>query len=87
MNEKILILDTVVMELNDFVRKFADLFDETDADEIQSDTIFQDLDEWSSLTAMSIIAFVKTEYGKSVSGKEIRSCEKVEDLFNLVASK
>lgn len=75
------------MELNDFVEKFADQFDETDPAEIQSDTVFQELDEWSSLTAMAIIAFVKTEYGKTVTGKEIRSCETVEDLFNLIAAK
>lgn len=75
------------MELQDFIQKFAEQFDETDASEIQADTIFQDLDEWSSMTAMAIIAFVKTEYGKTVTGREIRSCESVEDLFNLVASK
>ena len=75
------------MELNDFIVKFASQFDETDASEIQSDTCFQDLDEWSSLTAMAIIALVKTEYGKTITGKEIRSCDTVEDLFNLVASK
>ena len=75
------------MELQDFIQKFAEQFDETDASEIQADTIFQDLDEWSSMTAMVIIAFVKTEYEKTVTGREIRSCETVEDLFNLVASK
>ena len=75
------------MELQDFIQKFAEQFDETDASEIQAGTIFQELDEWSSMTAMAIIAFVKTEYGKTVTGREIRSCETVEDLFNLVASK
>ena len=36
---------------------------------------------------MAIIAFVKTEYGKTLTGKEIRSCNTVEELFNLVAAK
>jgi len=75
------------MELNDFVLKFAEQFDETDIAEFKSDTVFQELEEWSSLTAMGIIAFVKTEYDKVITGKEIRSCQTVEDLFNLVASK
>lgn len=74
------------MELNDFISKFAEQFDDTDASEFASDTIYQELDEWSSLTAMCIIAFIKTEYGKTVTGKEIRSCETIEELFNLVAS-
>ena len=75
------------MELNEFVANFADQFDETDADEIQASTVFHDLDEWSSLTGMGAIAFVKTEYGKTITGKELRECETVEDVFNLVASK
>ena len=75
------------MELNDFVAKFAEQFDDTDVYDILPDTYFQELEEWSSLTAMGIIAFVKTEYGKSITGKEIRSCDTVEDLFNLLAVK
>jgi acyl carrier protein len=75
------------MELKEFIANFADLFDDTDASEITSTTVFHDLDEWSSLTSMGVIALVKTEYGKEITGKEIKSCTTVEDLFNFVASK
>jgi acyl carrier protein len=74
------------MEINDFIAKFAQQFDDTDESEIKVNTVFKDLDEWSSLIALSVIAFVKTEYGKSITGSQIRSCETVEDLFNLVSS-
>lgn len=72
------------MELNDFIDNLAEQFDDTDASEIQADTVFQELDEWSSLTAMSIIAMVKTQYGKTITGRDVRRCSTVEDLFNLV---
>lgn len=75
------------MEIKDFIENFAEQFDETDASEIQAETHYQDLDEWSSLTAMSIIAMAKTQYGKAITGKEIRSCETVQDLFDLIQSK
>ena len=75
------------MELNEFIANFADQFDETDASEIQADTEFHEIDEWGSLTGMGVIAMVKTEYGKTITGKEIRECVTVEDLFNLVESK
>ena len=75
------------MELNDFIKNFADQFDDTDASEIQKDTVYQELEEWSSLTAMSLIALAKTQYGKTITGREVRSCNTVEDLFNLIASK
>ena len=44
------------MELNEFVANFAGQFDETDASEIKASTLFHNLDEWNSLTSMSIIA-------------------------------
>lgn len=75
------------MELKNFIEKFADQFDDTDASEIQADTEYQELDEWSSLTAMSIIALAKTEYGKTITGREVRGCKTVEALFNLIDSK
>lgn len=75
------------MELKQFVANFADQFDDTDASEIQEKTKFHELEEWSSLIGMSVIAMAKTQYGKTVTGKEIRECETVEDLFNLIASK
>lgn len=75
------------MELQDFIKKFAEQFDDTDISEVQADTHFQDLEEWGSLTVLSVIALIKTNYNKIVTGKEIRSCETVEDLFNLVKTK
>ena len=75
------------MNINDFLLDFADQFDDTDSSEIKAETKFHDLEEWSSLTAMGVIALAKTQYGKTISGKEIRECDTVEDLFNLIASK
>lgn len=75
------------MELNEFVANFADLFDDTDASEIQPSTVFHDLDEWSSLTGMGCIALAKTQYGKAITGAELRACVTVEDVFNLINNK
>lgn len=75
------------MELKDFVANFANQFDDTDASEIQASTKFHDLEEWSSLVAMGVIALAKTQYGKTITGKEMRECVTVEDIFNLIASK
>lgn len=75
------------MILDEFVSNFADQFDDTDASEIHRNTKFHDLDEWGSLIAMGIIAMVKTQYGKTITGKEIRESVTVEDLFNLINSK
>lgn len=75
------------MELKEFIENLAEQFDETDVAEITADCHFRDLEEYSSLIGMSIIALARTEYGKSISGADIRSCQTVEDLFNLIKNK
>lgn len=75
------------MELKDFIANFAEQFDETDASEIQANTIFHELDEYSSLIALSIIAMVDEEYDVQLKGDDMRSAVTVEDLFNIVKSK
>ena len=72
------------MELDIFIVKFAEQFDETDASEIKSETLFKELDEWSSLLALSVIAMVDEEYDVALKGDDIRNAQTVEDLFNLV---
>lgn len=75
------------MELTEFIAKFADLFDDLETTDIQPDTVFKDLEEWSSLTALELIALVDEEYEVSLGGEDIKNAVTVEDLFNTIASK
>ncbi len=73
--------------LEEFVALFAEQFDETDASEIQANTVFHDLDEWSSLIGLSVIAMVDEEFEVTLKGDDIRNSVTVEDLYNVVISK
>lgn len=75
------------MELKDFIENFAQQFDDTDASEIKAGTVFKELDEWSSLIALSVIAMVDEEYNVTIKGEDIRNSTTVEDLFNAVKAK
>lgn len=75
------------MELKDFIANFAEQFDETDASELTATTAFHDLDEWSSLIALSVIAMVDEEYDVTLKGDDIRNAVTIEDLYNVVKSK
>ena len=75
------------MELTDFIKNFAEQFDDTESSEIQCDTKFHELEEWSSLIAMGVIAMVKIQYGKSITGVELRTCVTVEDVYDLINNK
>ncbi len=75
------------MEMNDFLTKFVELFDETGADVFTAETKFKELDEWSSLLALSVIAMVDEEYNITIQGEDIRNANTIADLFNNVKSK
>ena len=75
------------MELQEFILNFADQFDDTDVSEISKDTIFKDLDEWSSLTALSVSAMAEEEFGCRFKGDVIRNAITVEDLYLILKDK
>lgn len=75
------------MDIKDFINNFADQFDDTDINEFSSETKFKELDEWSSLVALSIIGMVDDEYDVAIKGDDIRLSETIQDLFNIVQSK
>ncbi len=75
------------MELNEFVANFAEQFEDTDTSEIKAETVFKELDEWSSLIALSVIAMVDEEYDITIKGDDIRNSNTVEDLYNTVKAK
>ena len=75
------------MNLNQFIEYFSDLFDETDPNIISATTRFKDLEEWSSLLALSVIAMIDEEYDVEFRGDDIRGSKTVEDLYNIVKSR
>lgn len=75
------------MEINEFIANFADQFDETDAEVFTPETKFRELEEWSSLIALSVIAMVDEEYDVTLKGDDMRAAQTIEDLFNAVKAK
>lgn len=75
------------MELNDFIENFAAQFDDTEADEFKAETKLVDIEEWSSLNALSVIGMVDEEYDVTLKGDDIRNSNTIEDLYNLIKSR
>ena len=73
--------------LEEFVELFAEQFDETDASEITAKTVFHDLEEWSSLIGLSVVAMVDEEFEVALKGDDVKTSATVEDLYNKVIAK
>ena len=72
------------MEISTFLQNFADVLDDTDMSLIKSDTVFRDLDEWDSLTALSLIAMADEEYSVKLTGEDIKSSVTLNDIFEII---
>ena len=63
------------MNIDNFIENFAGEFEETPIENFSMDTEFKSLEEWNSLTALSI------------TGADLRKCVTIKELFDLVSSK
>lgn len=75
------------MEINDFIQQFSDQFDDTDLSAFIPETIYRNLDEWSSLTALAIMNMIDKKYNVRLKNEEMRSTTTIKELFDLVKSK
>lgn len=75
------------MELNEFVAKFAELFEDIDTSNFTAETNFRDNSEWSSLVGLSVIAMVDEEYDVTLKGDDIKQSKTIEDIYNIVKSR
>lgn len=75
------------MEIKDFIENLAEQFDDVEATELLPETKFKEFDEWSSLTALSIIAMVDDEYGITLKGDDIRNATTIQELFDIAQAK
>lgn len=76
------------MEFNEFIKDFADQFDETELEEFKPETDYrEDLEEWSSLTGLAILNMIDKKYGVKLTNSEIKATDTIQSLYDLVASK
>ena len=75
------------MKLNEFVAHFAEQFEDTEKSVFTPETKFRELEEGSSIMALSIIAMVDEEYDVTLKGAEMKAANTIAELFEIVKSK
>ena len=75
------------MEIKEFIQNFADQFDDTETSVFTPETEFKELEEWSSLTALSVIAMIDEEYDVKIKGDDVRNSQPINDLYEIVKSR
>lgn len=64
-----------------FIKDFEAIFDDVQPGEIQFETRLTEISDWSSLSALALIAMADQDYNVNLSGEDVRSFDTVEDVY------
>lgn len=57
---------------------------EADEGTIKADMKLRDVEEWDSMSKLSLIVMMEDEFGKKLSGNDVRKLESVQDILELM---
>jgi len=68
------------MNRDEFLAKLEDIFQYEDSKKLTFDTKLDDLEEWDSLSIISVVAFLDSEFNKQVTVNDLQVAQTVEDI-------
>ena len=71
------------MEIREKLAIIEDIM-EVDEGSLTEDTVLSDLDEWDSITRLSLLIYYEEEQGKKLTGDEIKAFTTVKDLIDII---
>lgn len=75
------------MEVTQFVRHFENAIEGVEPNSLQPETQYHRIPQWDSLGLLCLLAMIDCEYDVQIGGMELKQCETLGDIFNLVSSK
>ena len=51
---------------------------------VTPDTELRSLPEWDSLAALGVIVMFDVDYGKTITGDDLKNCSTITDLYKLL---
>ena len=71
------------MEQKEKMEKLEEMMD-LEEGTLNSEMSLSDLEEWDSIAHLSLIILLDDDYGKKISGNEIRALKTVQDILTLM---
>ena len=75
------------MQADQFVRHFENAIEGIAPNSLTPETRYHSLAQWDSLALLCLLAMIDCEYSVQVPGMELKGCDTLRDIFDLVASK
>ncbi|MBB5417197.1 acyl carrier protein [Paraburkholderia atlantica] len=74
----------VIPSIESFIENFLVVTDFQNPVEVKPETELSSLEEWDSLAALGVIVMFDTEFGKVISGDDLKKCATITDLYKLL---
>lgn len=75
------------MNIQELIEKLEEEIEEAKKGTLTPSTNIRNIDWWSSMHALVIIALVDIEYNVQVSGKDLKEIQTIQDLYDLIVKK
>lgn len=75
------------MNIQEFISIVEEEFDEVEKGTLEASTSFRQMEGWSSMHALILIALVDNHFDVLLTGEELRGIDTIQDLYDLLASK
>ena len=76
-----------IPDIQQFIQHFAEQFEEAPEMKLFPETLLKNVDGWSSLQALIVVASFDWEYGVTVTSEELGRIKTISNLHDLIVSK
>ena len=71
------------MELSEKLALLEDILD-VDSGSLSCDQSLDDIDEWDSLSALSVVVMIKDEFNVKITGAQVRAFKTLQDIIDVM---
>ncbi|UUC94253.1 MULTISPECIES: acyl carrier protein [Comamonas] len=72
------------INIEKFIESFLSAVDFQESVEVTPETELKSLPEWDSLAALGVIVMFDVEFGKTITGNDLKTCVTLTDLYKLL---
>jgi acyl carrier protein len=75
------------MSIQLLIQQIEEEFEEVQSGTISPSTSFRDIEGWSSMHALILIALIDNHYDILLTGAELKNAQTIQDIYEIIQSK
>lgn len=75
------------MSIQLLIQQIEEEFEEVESGTISPSTSFRDIEGWSSMHALILIALIDNHYDILLTGAELKNAQTIQDIYEIIQSK